>query len=112
MNLRNAASTFGAALAVAIAAGCTTEPMAPLTTAAFVGSERCGACHTEQYKTWKTTLHANMVRTRDAGILKDVVANWASDGKNPGPTKVNLTGTGAKLDDVTHVVGSHWKQRF
>jgi hypothetical protein len=112
MNLRNAIWTLTASAALAVIAGCTTEPMTPLATAEYIGSERCGGCHVEQYKTWKTTLHANMVRTRDAGILKDVVANWASDGKNPGPTKVNLTGAPAKLDEVTHVVGSHWKQRF
>lgn len=74
----------------------------------FVGSAKCGQCHAEQHKTWKQSYHAKMVRPKDEAILKDVVAQWA----NGGPTKVNLTGAPAKLDDVIYVVGSNWKQRF
>ena len=78
----------------------------------FVGSEKCKSCHAEAYKSWKDTYHAKMVRTKKEGILKDVVAKWETDGKNPGPTTGNVTGKPAKLEDVQYVVGSKWKQRF
>jgi hypothetical protein len=78
----------------------------------FVGSETCKKCHAEEYKSWKETYHSKIVQSKKAGILKDVVAKWASDGKNPGPTVANVSGKPAKLDDVLRVVGSRWKQRF
>jgi len=78
----------------------------------FAGSEKCKKCHAEEYKSWKSTYHAKMVQPKKTGILKDVVAKWATDGKNPGPTAANVTGKPAKLDDVQYVVGSRWKQRF
>ena len=54
-----------------------------------------------------------MVRTTRDGLLKDALDNWTKDAKgNAGPTKANITGTPAKLDDVVYVVGSKWKQRF
>jgi predicted CXXCH cytochrome family protein len=74
----------------------------------FAGSERCGKCHEDEYKTWKQSYHSKMVRTKGEAILKDVVDQWA----NGGPTTINLTGAAAKLDDVALVVGSKWKQRF
>lgn len=74
----------------------------------FVGSQKCGTCHQDVYKTWKQSYHSKMVRPKDEGILKDVVEQWDKGG----PTKVNLTGAPAKLDDVVYVVGSKWKQRF
>ena len=74
----------------------------------FAGSEKCGTCHQDAYKTWKQSYHSKMVRPKDEGILKDVVEQWG----NGGPSKVNLTGAPAKLDDVIYVVGSKWKQRF
>ncbi len=75
---------------------------------AYAGSEKCKGCHEDEYKSWKQSYHAKMVRPKDEAILKDVVENWAKDG----PAKVNLTGAPAKLDDVVMVVGSKWKQRF
>ena len=51
-------------------------------------------------------------RQKKGGILKDAVAKWATDGKNPGPMTGNITGTPVKLDDVHYVVGSRWKQRY
>jgi hypothetical protein len=79
----------------------------------FVGSETCGACHQEAYRTWKDTYHAKMVRPVREGLLKDALDHWTKDAKgNAGPTKANITGTPAKLDDVVYVVGSKWKQRF
>jgi hypothetical protein len=41
-------------------------------------------------------------------ILKAAAEKW-NDG---GPTKGNVAGRDAKLDDVEYVVGSHWKQRY
>lgn len=59
----------------------------------FVGSERCGACHIREYKTWKDTYHSKMVRLLKAGLLKDAADNWAKDSKgNAGPTKGNVDG--------------------
>jgi hypothetical protein len=84
----------------------------PAAKAEFVGSARCGGCHVTEHKSWQGTLHARMVMPRNEGVLKDAVDNWGTDGKNPGPTKVNLTGAPAKFDDVVFVVGSHWKQRY
>ena len=78
----------------------------------FVGSETCRKCHAEEFKSWKTTFHSKIVQPKKGGILKDVVAKWATDGKNPGPTTGNVTGAAFKLDDVHYVVGSRWKQRF
>uniref|UniRef100_C6DYQ7 Cytochrome c-552/4 domain-containing protein n=1 Tax=Geobacter sp. (strain M21) TaxID=443144 RepID=C6DYQ7_GEOSM len=78
----------------------------------FVGSVACKKCHAEEFKSWKGTFHAKIAQTKKAGILKDVVAKWATDGKNPGPTVSNVTGTPAKLEDVEYVIGSRWKQRF
>lgn len=78
----------------------------------FVGSQSCKKCHPEEFKSWQDTFHSKIVQTKKAGILKEVVAKWESDGKNPGPTTANVTGARAKLDDVQYVVGSRWKQRF
>ena len=78
----------------------------------FVGSQSCKMCHAEEFKSWKETYHSKIVQPKKTGILKDVVAKWATDGKNPGPTVSNVTGKPAKLEDVQYVVGSKWKQRF
>jgi len=78
----------------------------------FVGSDKCKKCHAEEFKSWKGTFHSKIVQPKKTGILKDVVAKWETDGKNPGPTTANVTGTPAKLADVQYVVGSKWKQRF
>ncbi len=78
----------------------------------FAGSEACKRCHAKQYDTWKSSLHAKMVRSKEEGILKAVVENWASDGAIPGPAKGNVDGKPHSLDEVVFVVGSNWKQRF
>lgn len=92
--------------AAALAAGMLTAAVAA--DPEFVGSQKCGTCHQDAYKSWKQSYHSKMVRPKDEAILKDVVEQWDKGG----PTKVNLTGTPAKLDDVLYVVGSNWKQRF
>ncbi len=78
----------------------------------FVGSEKCKACHSEEYNSWKDTFHAKMVRPKKAGLLKDAVDKWKTDGTNPGPIKGNVTDKPFTLDDVQYVVGSRWKQRY
>jgi hypothetical protein len=78
----------------------------------FVGSERCKACHSEEFKSWKESFHSKMVQPRKGGILKDAVEKWKTDGAGPGPTKGNVTGAPFTLEDVQFVIGSRWKQRF
>lgn len=108
-----------AALAAAILlAGCSSDPSRPggslrMAEDRFVGSETCGACHQDAYKSWKGTMHAKMVLPAKEGLLKDSVDYWAKDSKgNAGPTKANITGAPATLDDVVYVIGTKWKQRF
>ncbi len=76
--------------------------------AGYAGSAACAKCHEDEYKSWQQSYHSKMIRPKNDAILKEVVAQWA----NGGPTKVNLTGAPAGLDDVAYVVGSKWKQRF
>jgi len=103
---RSYLSTLSRLAVAALAAGMLTAASAA--DPEFAGSAKCGTCHAEAYKTWKQSYHSKMVRPKDEGILKDVVENWDKGG----PSKVNLTGAPAKLDDVVFVVGSKWKQRF
>jgi hypothetical protein len=113
MNWKRGWMTAAAIAAAAVLGGCMTDPMKGAQKAAFVGSERCGGCHVDEYKTWKDTYHSKMVRPVREGLLKDAVDNWAKDAKgNAGPTKANISGAPAKLDDVVYVIGSKWKQRF
>jgi len=101
-----------AAAAALVLAGCTTDP-GRLAKNDFVGSEKCQSCHKEEYKTWKETWHAKMIRTPREALLKDAGDNWGKDAKgNAGPTKGNITGAPYRMDDVELVVGSHWKQRY
>ncbi len=102
-----------AAALAALAVGCTTDPKMAGEKATFVGSEKCGGCHVDEYKTWKNSLHAKMVRTPREALLKDAGDAWAKDGKgNAGPAKGNVDGKAATMADVEFVVGSHWKQRY
>jgi hypothetical protein len=118
MNLRFSAGALAAVVALVLAYGCTTEPAKPgsamrMTENRFIGSETCGACHQDAYAAWKQSYHSKMVRPVREGLLKDALDNWAKDSKgNAGPTKANITGAPAKLDDVVYVIGSKWKQRF
>ena len=100
--------------AVVALAGCTTGTSSTATASTeFVGSDKCGTCHADEFKTWKDTYHNKMVRTPKDGLLKDALDNWAKDAKgNAGPTKANIDGTADALDDVVYVIGSKWKQRF
>jgi len=78
----------------------------------YVGSAKCMACHKIPYDSWKLTYHSKMVRSKADGILKDAVEKWKTDGYNEGPTKGNVTGKAAGIDDVRLVLGSKWKQRY
>ena len=116
MNAWRGMLSLAAAAIVVTAAGCTTDLLKPAGGAArsqFVGSDNCQECHEDEFKTWKQTPHSMMVRSTRDGLLKDAKDNWAKDAKgNPGPTKANITGTPATLDDVVYVIGAKWKQRF
>jgi hypothetical protein len=118
MNLRLSAGALAAMAALVLAYGCTTDPAKPggamrMSENRFVGSETCGACHQDTKAAWKQTYHSKMVRPVREGLLKDALDNWVKDSKgNAGPTKANITGAPAKLDDVVYVIGSKWKQRF
>ena len=106
------AVALAAALA-ALVAGCTSDPKMAASKATFVGSDKCGSCHVDEYKTWKSSLHAKMIRTPREALLKDAGDNWAKDAKgNAGPTKGNIDGKAATMNDIVYVVGSHWKQRY
>jgi len=112
MNMKHLMTGLAAVAAAAALVSCQSIPMpAGLSLGGsdkFVGSETCKGCHLVEYKSWSDSLHSKMMRKKEDGILKDVVAKW-NDG---GPTKGNVTGRAAKLDDVQYVVGSYWKQRF
>lgn len=107
MKTRKAIVIAAGAVALAIGVGCTTQPVRETQTT-FVGSERCGGCHVQEFNSWKQTLHSKMVQPVGVGILKDAVDNW----NNGGPTKTNLDGRPQKFSDVQYVIGSYWKQRY
>jgi len=95
-----------------VLAGCTSG-ISTSTDKQFVGSDKCQTCHQAEFASWKNTWHSKMVRTAKDGLLKDAGDNWAKDSKgNAGPTKTNISGAPAKMEDVVYVVGSRWKQRF
>src|SRR5512147_2935739 len=99
-------------LTLAVAVGCATMRTGGAGSQ-FVGSEKCAACHAAEYKTWKETNHAKMVRPLKDGLLKDAGDNWAKDSKGTsGPTKGNIDGKPYKMEDVAYVIGSYWKQRY
>ena len=106
------AALLATVVGAALFSGCSTDSSSA-SGKSFVGSEKCSGCHTNEYATWKDTYHNKMVRTPREALLKDALDNWAKDSKgNAGPTKGNISGTPAKLDDVVYVIGSKWKQRY
>src|SRR5512139_2303169 len=111
MMMTTTAMRWYVVLGAALLVGCVSEP--PQGKKEFVGSEACATCHRAAYDSWKQTYHAKMIRTPKEGLLKDAAANWAKDAKgNAGPTKGNISGGAFKMEDVVHVVGSNWKQRY
>ena len=108
--IRWVASAVAGAAALFLA-GCVAD--APVEQNNFAGSQACAKCHSTEFKTWQSTLHAKMIRTPKEALLKDAGDNWAKDAKgNAGPTKGNISGAAFKMDDVVYVVGSKWKQRY
>src|SRR5512134_2096086 len=102
-----------APLVALVMGACATDAMLPTVASEFAGSEKCATCHAAEFKTWKDTYHSKMVRTPQAGLLKDAVDQWAKDSKgNAGPTKGNIDGKAYALADVQLVIGSKWKQRY
>lgn len=65
----------------------------------YVGSDRCGECHEEIVRTWKETLHAEVVRSS-----KDDPSVVLGD--------FSVPGLGFSLEDVEYVIGGHWDQRY
>ena len=68
---------------------------------AFVGSAKCGSCHTAIYNRWKKTLMANVlqdVKAKPEAILGDF-------------SKPNEFVT-FKKEDIVFTYGSKWKQRY
>lgn len=81
--------------------------------AEFIGSQKCMRCHKDEHASWQKSLHAKMVLPAKEGMLKDAAEAWAKDSKGTvGPTKGNVTGEAAKMDDVVYIVGTNWKQRY
>jgi hypothetical protein len=84
MGMRRLMVLAATTAAVALLGGCMTDSAMSPKKATFVGSEKCGSCHVDEYKTWKDTYHSKMVRTPTDGLLKDARDNWAKDSKgNP-----------------------------
>jgi hypothetical protein len=64
----------------------------------YVGSARCGGCHTAQYAQWKLTPHAKMVRDPK---------------KNPEALLGDFTKDPPfKKEEIVYVLGSRWTQRY
>ncbi|GAB4258578.1 MAG: hypothetical protein Kow0092_06290 [Deferrisomatales bacterium] len=66
---------------------------------AYVGSERCAACHRDKYDGWKDTFHATVVRDArkdPSAILGDFSA----------------PDLGFTLEDVEYTIGGHRDQRY
>jgi predicted CXXCH cytochrome family protein len=81
---------------LSLAVGRAQEPKAH-----FVGSQSCETCHSEQYKGWKQTRMANVVR--DPREHPDAVLG---DFTHSDPQRT------FDLNQVAFVYGSRWKQRY
>jgi hypothetical protein len=104
---------LAAVVGAASVASCTTDGAIAMAAGRLAGSEKCGTCHAAEFRTWKDTYHAKMVRTPHEGLLKDALDNWAKDDQgNTGPTRGNIDGKPYTLADVQFVIGSKWKQRY
>ena len=81
---------------LSLVAGLAQEPKAH-----FVGSESCKACHAKEYKGWKQTRMANVVRD-PREHPEAVIGDFA----HADPLRT------FDLDQVAFVYGSRWKQRY
>lgn len=84
---------------VAVARGALVPP--PLPPLAYVGSDKCQACHAVEFAGWKETLHSKMiqaVKVDPAAIIGDFVT----------PSEIRTF----TKDEVAYTIGSQWKQRY
>ena len=67
----------------------------------FVGSKKCQTCHTEQYDSWKKSMHSKMIQNikLDSSV---VVADFSKLPKNADFT----------LKESVYTIGSKFKQRY
>ncbi len=106
-------ATLWMAACAPVSPSATSKAMAAAPAAQFIGSEKCQACHQTEYQSWKSSWHSKMVRSARDGLLMDAGKHWARDDKgNTGPTRGNIDGAPAAMQDVALVVGSRWKQRY
>jgi hypothetical protein len=72
---------------------------AALDPAAYVGSDRCKACHADKYAGWEQTFHATVVQDAKA---------------NPSAVKGDFKapGLGFTLKEVEYTIGGHRDQRY
>ncbi len=78
----------------------TSETQGPSSSAHYVGSQACENCHADEYRRWKQTPMANVVRDpahSDGNIFPDLSTNTVYP---------------FKPEDVALVYGSLWKQRY
>lgn len=70
----------------------------------YVGSEKCGTCHSDLYEGWDNTLHRRMVQD---GKKQGVVIGDFTKSGNPFEVTKDMT-----QDDIVYTIGSKWKQRY
>jgi predicted CXXCH cytochrome family protein len=78
----------------------TSDTQGPSSSAHYVGSKACENCHADEYRRWKQTPMANVVRDpahSEGNIFPDLSTNTVYP---------------FKPDDVALVYGSLWKQRY
>jgi len=78
----------------------TSDTHGPSSSAHYVGSKACETCHADEYRRWKQTPMANVVRDpshSDGNIFPDLSTNTVFP---------------FKPEDVALVYGSLWKQRY
>lgn len=78
-------------------------PLPQIDQKAYVGSEKCAACHQSYFDSWKDSPHNKMIRPVVAeGPNKTILADFSK----PDPNRP------FELKDVKWVIGHRWKQRF
>ena len=78
-------------------------PLPTIDQGAYVGSQKCAACHATYYDSWKDSPHNKMIRPAIAdGPNKTILADFSK----PDPNRP------FELKDVKWVIGHRWKQRF
>jgi hypothetical protein len=65
----------------------------------YVGSEKCGGCHVNKHEQWQMTYHSSVFRD-----LKEYPEAVLGD--------FGQEDIGFKLEEVSHIIGGHWYQRY